>query len=254
MKVCAYCGAGGVMTKEHIWPASLIKKFNELLTYNKVQNKFYKGDAVIRDVCQKCNNVVLSALDNYLSSLFDANFKKYLLPGEDAAFDYDYDLLMRVFLKVSYNAARSVGNARAVKHLKKFTKYILEGTHRGSLMLRLQVVTSSRQIDSEGNLIGMLEPELLRCGEVPYSGVLSDRFMVRLVAINCFWFFIISPYKNEPPHKWKAFLRGLSESDGMPKGVPVDSTLNRIVVPSTKTTYFHPDLLQDLRGADFPQR
>lgn len=253
MKSCAYCGVAGVMTKEHVWAASLIRKFNDLLTYNKNNNKFYRGEAVVKDVCATCNNVVLGGLDDYLSGLFDKEFKQALYPGEGVDFGYDYDLLLRVLLKISYNAARSVGNERAIKQHKKFTRYILEGTHRGSVMLRLQVVTAAKIFDSEGGEYKFYSPEILRCGEVPYEGVLSDRFMVRLVAINCFWFYIITPYKNEPTHKWKAFLKGFSEGDGMmPPGVLIEPASNLVVVPPNKTTYFHPVLLESLRGASLP--
>lgn len=75
MKNCAYCGKSEKLTKEHIWPNTLIKKYEDLLTYNKNQNKFYKGDAVIKDVCSECNNIHLSKLDSYLSGLFDAYLK-----------------------------------------------------------------------------------------------------------------------------------------------------------------------------------
>jgi hypothetical protein len=254
MKSCAYCGVVGAMTKEHIWAASLIRKSNDLLMYNKDAHKFYKGEAVIKDVCAKCNNLVLGALDEYLSDLFDRAFQRFLSPGERAVLEYDYDLLLRVLLKISYNAARSVGNDKAIKYHKKFVRYIVEGTHRGSVMLRLQVVTSSRMVDLEGNDHGALNPEVFRCGEVPYNGALSDRFMVRMVAINCFWFFIVFPYKSESPHKWKKFLKGFSEWDGMPPGVLVSSSEKILVVPPEKTTYFHPVLLEGLNGADYPGR
>jgi len=243
----------GVMTKEHIWAASLIRKYNDLLTYNKSNHKFYKGEAVVKDVCANCNNVVLGRLDNYLSGLFDKAFQRFLTPGETAVLEYDYDLLLRVLLKISYNSARSVGNEKASKHLKKFVRYILEGTHRGSIMLRLQIVTSSRKVDVEGNVQGLLNPEILRSGEIPYDGVLADRFMVRMVAINCFWFYIISPYKNESAHKWKAFLQGFIQQEGMMRpGVVVGPTVNRMIIPPNKTTYFHPVLYDNLLSADHP--
>ncbi|MGY2142220.1 hypothetical protein ACW9I5_06005 [Pseudomonas azotoformans] len=250
MSFCAYCGKAAVMTREHIWAESLIKKYEDLLTYNRSQHKFYKGDPVVRDVCDKCNNVVLGRLDEYFSGLFDREFRRFLKPGETVSFDYDYDLLLRTLLKISYNAARSVKNEKAVKHHKKFVQYMLEGTHRGSVMLRLQIVTSSKMIDVEGNDHGFLNPEILRCGGIPYDGVLSDRFMIRMVAINCFWFYIISPYRSEPAHKWKAFIQDFVRREGMMQpGVVVDSVSSRIVIPPNKTTYYHPDLYRDLQSA-----
>ncbi|MNW05676.1 hypothetical protein D3C71_2019570 [compost metagenome] len=74
--------------------------------------------------------------------------------------------------------------------------------------------------------------------------------MVRLVAINCFWFYVIFPYKNESEHKWKAFLKGFSEWRGMPSGVLVNSASKSLVIPSDKTTFFHPVLMEGLRGVE----
>lgn len=250
MNLCAYCGKSAVMTKEHIWAESLIKKYDGLMTYNKKNHKFYKGDPVVRDVCKKCNNEDLGRLDDYFSGLFDRSFKEFIKPGDSVVFEYDYDLLLRTLLKISFNAARSVKNEKAIKHHKKFTQYMLEGIHRGSVMMRLQIVTSSRMVDVEGNDRGFLNPEILRCGEIPYDGMLSDRFMIRMVAVNSFWFYIISPYKNEPAHKWKAFLQDFKQREGMMQpGVVVDPTSNRIVIPANKTTYYHPDLYRDLQSA-----
>lgn len=249
MGFCAYCGAAAVMTKEHIWAASLIRKYESLLTYSKKTHRFYKGEATIRDVCAQCNNVVLSALDEYLADLFDKFFRRFLNPGEQAALEYDYDMLLRALLKVSYNSSRSSGNDIASKYLKKYVKYIMEGSYRGDVMLRLQVVTSSRLVDLEGTDYGVLNPELLRCGQVPYDGVLSERFIIRLVALNCFWFFIIIPKKNESKHKWKVLLDGLSSWRGMPHGVLVRPETKSVVIPPGKTTYFDPVLMDSMKDA-----
>lgn len=245
MKNCAYCGKPEKLTKEHIWPSTLIKKYEDLLTYNKSKNKFYKGDAVIKDVCSECNNVHLSKLDFYLSNLFDAHLKNILNPGESAYLEYDYDQLLRALLKISFNSARSSATDKTIKAHKKLTKYILEGICRGSIMLRLQIVTASKAINPQDNTEKMFRPEVLRCTDIGYDGALGNRFMVRMIAINSFWFYIIIPYKNEPPHKWREFLSGFSNWIIQP-GTLVNPSSSKLEIPVEKTTYFHPQLLGSL--------
>lgn len=249
MRVCAYCNLDGKMTREHIWPGSIIRKYEDMLTYNKSKHKFYEGEAVVKDVCKECNNVALGKLDIYLSGLFDSDFKKILDPGDAASLDYNYDLLLRVLLKISYNSARAAGNDSVVRKHLRFVEYILRGTHRGSVMLRLQVVTSAKMFIAGEADYEMSRPEILRCADIAYDGPLAKRFMVRMVAINCFWFYIIAPHKSEPEHKWKEFMSGFSQWY-IQSGVLVSPALSRLDVPVNKTTYFDARLVAGLLDAD----
>lgn len=104
MKKCAYCGHQEKLTREHIWPDSIVNKYEHHLdTYNKRTGNFYVGDPKIKDVCEQCNNVKLSILDTYLSDLYDKYFSEPLSPGDSTKIEYDYDLLLRSLLKISYN-------------------------------------------------------------------------------------------------------------------------------------------------------
>jgi len=128
MKKCSYCNAGGSLTKEHIWPSSLIKKYEGgLRTYNKRNHNFHDSDPVIKDVCAECNNVKLSKLDAYLSSLYDDYFASPLSPGESTEIEYDYDLLLRSLLKISYNSSRASASPKIIQAHSHFRKYILNG-------------------------------------------------------------------------------------------------------------------------------
>ena len=51
MKTCAYCEKEAFLTKEHIWPDCLIEKYEDLLTYNNREHKYYKADPTIKDAC-----------------------------------------------------------------------------------------------------------------------------------------------------------------------------------------------------------
>ncbi|MGG2731368.1 hypothetical protein ACQYZU_26975 [Pseudomonas aeruginosa] len=248
MKKCAYCGKSEKLTKEHIWPSTLIRKYENLLTYNKNEDKFYKGDAVIKDVCSECNNVHLSKLDSYLSDIFDAHLKRILTPGESALLNYDYDKLLRALLKISFNSARASASEKIIKAHQKFATYILEGIHRGNIMLRLQIVTAVRATNLQENTEEMVMPEILRCADIAYDGALANRFMIRMIAVNSFWFYIIIPHKNEPQHKWRELLNGFCNWTIQP-GVLVNSSSRKLEIPKEKTTYFHPQLFGKLLNA-----
>jgi hypothetical protein len=80
----------------------------------------------VRDVCQTCNNGPLSYLDAYGSKLWRKYFAHALQAPVDVVFDYDYDLLRRWLLKISYNDARSSPNASAIIEAHRpFVPYIL---------------------------------------------------------------------------------------------------------------------------------
>lgn len=64
------------------------------------------GEPTLRDVCQACNNGVLSQLDAYICELFDRYFIQIHQRGDAVRFEYDYHRLKRWLVKMSFNAAR----------------------------------------------------------------------------------------------------------------------------------------------------
>jgi hypothetical protein len=218
-------------------------------TYNQRNNSFFAGDPVIKDVCANCNNIKLSQLDSYLSSLFDLHFKEILKPGEPATISYSYDLLLRSLLKISYNASRAFGNEKNTKTHAKFSKFILDGGYFSQIMLRLQIVTASKRVNLESGNESEFSPKQLRCAQIAYDGPLAHRFLIKLVAINCYWFYLIIPFKTEREHKWREMLDGFSRWRIQP-GVLVDPKLSTLHIPVEKTTYFHPHLLGALGNAN----
>ncbi|ROZ72087.1 hypothetical protein [Ramlibacter sp. WS9] len=223
----------------------MIEKYESLLTYSKRESKFYKGDPTIKDVCAHCNNVLLSKLDSYLASLYDAHFHQILLPGEQASISYDHELLLRALLKVSFNSARADASEKVVKAHKGLINFMLHGGYRPPVELRLQIVTASRAINLNEGTEKFLEPRHLRCAEIPYDGPMSHRFVVRMIAINCYWFFLVLPYKNEPPHKWRDLVCGLT-AWRMNLGVKLLPSVSTMIIPVNKTTYLQPTLLGNL--------
>ena len=248
VSTCAYCGSPGPLTKEHIWPKSLIEKYESLKTFNPRKGTFHGGEPVVKDVCATCNNIGLSPLDNYLSGLFDRHFARILEPGESAPLEYDYALLLRALLKISYNSSRSVEADLTRRTLARYANYILVGGHPTQVVVRLQVVTSSRAMAPETGEVRPFRPEALRVGTLAYDGRFANRFMVRLVGFNSYWFYVAIAHDVEPPHKWRDFLAALSNWRS-PTGVRLDPQASNIVVPPRLSTYFHPALLGSLAGA-----
>ncbi len=133
MGTCAYCRKTDVkLTKEHLWPASLCKRFippngegsDGRMYIRKVPERFLETEVQIKDVCQDCNNGVLSFLDGYICKLWDVYFCTRVLSGDEVVFHYDYDYLSRWLLKIHYNSAR-IHNSTDLPLLARLRQYIL---------------------------------------------------------------------------------------------------------------------------------
>lgn len=106
---CAYCDAERDLTKEHVVPDFYHKAFGETISIVKTQTeeKAISNPQEIKDVCAHCNSVALSRLDSYLAALTHKYFSTIVQPGDRIRFEYDFDLLLRVLLKLAYNIART---------------------------------------------------------------------------------------------------------------------------------------------------
>lgn len=245
MQACSYCKKEATLTKEHIWPRCLIQRLGPAMTYEPRSEKFHGGEPVVKDVCALCNNEKLCVLDDYICDIFDKFMAQALPPGSDGRLKYDYHLLLRGLLKISFNSARAMKEDIAIKTLARYANYILNGGLVRNVTLRLQVVTSARSISIESGSETLFEPYIFRNAQIAYDGVLSKRFLIRLVAINSYWFYLIFSLKDEPAHKWKELFRGLSTWQ-TPTGVIVPKSKSGITIKASKTTYFHPALLGKL--------
>lgn len=239
MKKCAYCRQQVALTKEHIWPKNLISRNEMTHAYNPKTEKFHQSEPVIRDVCERCNSIKLSQLDNYLAEEFERTFAKIVQRGSGVDFEYSYQQLLRVILKISYNASRASQSLKNTSTLAKFATYILDGVHAPRAMLRLQIVTPGRGVDLSGKELGEVVPKLLRNAVIAYNGRLGNRFLIKLVAINSYWFYLVVSHKNEPHHIWREFAEGL---DGwpIPLGVTLSATNRKLVISREQTTWFDP--------------
>ena len=216
-KSCAYCNVDGTMTKEHIWSKALIDRWeSELNTYNPKTKKFYKGEAVIKDVCANCNNVTLSKLDKYLAEMYDNQFKNHVQRGNGVVFEYSYDLLLRSLLKISFNSCRMMGDdMRALAAHQKVKGYILGKDKRPKgFSIRLQIVTPAIVINEKGVREDDVSHDVMRCTKiaftgtkkVAFNGTQTDKFRVRMIAIKSFLFYLIIPINRYTKEEKNRFI------------------------------------------------
>jgi|SRR5665647_98849 len=250
IKNCAYCGAQGNLTREHIFPGSIIKRYDEkLISINDKSDKAFRSDLVVKDVCKTCNNGILSKLDKELLLLYDKYMHLPIVPGSCAELKFEYHSLLRVLLKISYNSARSSSDGiKATNTLKKFVPYIIGKMNVDpNVMLRLQIVTSANKYNLVSRKVeGVVEANILRNCKIDYDGHQQSNFILRMVAINSFWFYLIIPTKNVNRANKEALLKGFGAWVLNP-GVPLTSSMTSIKIPKEKTTYLHESLLTGMK-------
>ena len=181
---CAYCNLERKLTKEHIWPKCIINRmpYSGLKFLNS--KKIVTGsELVISDVCSECNNKLLSPLDSYLCLLFDKYFINFIEEKKTFIFEYNYDLLLRALLKITFNSSRTV--TRIDNDFEKFRNYILYGNEiHENIIIKLDIVTPTLMNGEK------YYPKSARCGTVNIKEK-SDNYFLRVLSINSFYFYII---------------------------------------------------------------
>ena len=159
-KKCAYCGKGRdtvQFTKEHVVSHTFLNKYYPPITPSKkindrnkkknyqvggYQNSIQRDSCnyqTIPDVCEKCNNEILSALDEYFLKFYDLNTDcKLKKQGQLFTLKYDYSLLSRWLLKTLYNSERKNAYSDIIPpYLHNFKKYILYNQENTDYELQL---------------------------------------------------------------------------------------------------------------------
>ena len=187
---CAYCGKEGTFSKEHVWPDCFLKKRDgNFAHYSPVSGKVHGADYVVRDVCPVCNNQKLSELDAYFCLLNDTYFFKPAGFGEKVHFEYEYDLLTRSLLKISYNTARSASGE--TEPFLGLISYILEGkTKQNDFAVVAELVSPSR-IRNADKTTTVIPPTMYRSALSKLQTPNGEASLLRLVAINSFFFHIV---------------------------------------------------------------
>jgi len=246
---CAFCGASENLTREHIFPSSVISKYEgSLISLTDKSDSYFRSDLVVKDVCAPCNNGALSKLDGEFISLFETYMAVPITPGGIAKINFDYNSLLRFLIKVSYNSARASSDGKeAIETLKRYVPFILgKNSSAPDVMLRLQIFTSAKKFNTQTNKVeGILEASMLRNAKIPYDGPQCDSFIVRMVAFNSFWFYLIIPIETTSRLKRERFIKGFKNWAIQP-GIPLSPTNSNLLIPVKKTTYIHPSVLNGM--------
>jgi hypothetical protein len=190
---CAFCNGSGKLTREHIWPRCIIERTPSYnARYLGQIETFFEGDLTVKDVCVSCNNGPLSALDNYICELYDAHFSRIAAARQPRNFVFDSQQLFRWLLKASYNSARA--NQTDTDVLARYAPFVLNGGNSPSeFEVRLELIRPSRNPNYRPGTSAPREipPLSTRCCriEVPNNPVPGR--IIRLVAINSFYFWLI---------------------------------------------------------------
>ncbi len=191
-RVCAYCGAPGPLTSEHVWPRGILRRTNYNVRYSMKAGKTFSGDIVIKDVCRECNNGPLAKLDDYFCNIYDGYFFRVPQPRVPIVFEYDFSLLMRCLLKISYNSSRSTDIDAEL--LSKYAPVLISEfptspIHAGAFVGTAKAVylkSTNRKKRTKLNPMGM------RCGPMIIdASYYFDWCATRAVVINGFMFTVV---------------------------------------------------------------
>jgi len=183
--LCAYCQRPAKLTKEHLYP-QFLAGYNgpRCLGYNAAAYKVTVGQRVIRDVCSTCNNESLGSLDGYGHRYFRANKLDQAFTEEKVAeVHYDYDLLLRWVLKISYNSFRTVDFPD--DPFASLIPYILTGKNRPKskfVKLMIELIRSHKLTDEERPRV---PKEFQKTGYIPAYILCSGRMLNFPAEIPC---------------------------------------------------------------------
>jgi hypothetical protein len=193
-KTCAYCDTPGRLTKDHVWPECFLDKIGRGAHFSHQTGRAHGGDYVVADVCDKCNNAVLSELDAYFCRLYD----DFLAEARDydsvVSFHYDYHLLTRSLLKIAYNSARGAGSDDS--YLRQIRSYILRGAPVPTqLAVFAELVSPTLVADStfpSGKRL-VLPSGFYRSAITQLLTPHGSLVRTRIVAVNSFYFHLVFP-------------------------------------------------------------
>jgi hypothetical protein len=188
-------------------------------------------------------------LDSYGASLFDRYFCDYVMTISDAVrFEYDYALLARWLLKLSYNSARSVGSD--VERLSRYALTIKDPTATlpDDFSMKADLVLPSKEPQSNREII----PASNRLCKISFSSGIDDWCTVRLVAINSYYFWILMQDKSDHSVNRDHAMAIVSKIPGVP--VRRSYTIAQLR-PSGATTFdMHSTWAAALRAQAIPDK
>lgn len=246
--ICAYCKKETLPTREHVIPAFLYRSQKEfeskVVGWNEVAEKMVGGEQTVRDVCQACNGVKLSFLDDYGKKLLtDNNMLKQNFDKSFLDFSHNYELLARWLLKISYNSSRT-DNAHA--HLfEKFVPFILDGINPPAksevvIIASLAAPLLAEEIKEDYEIFrilagakGRINPFFVRIGYGPKN---AEPYTLRIVMFGPLMFSILiftpGTSAGTASIKTRQFLKQL-----LPEGTLLSPKRSRALLKPGKTTW-----------------
>lgn len=110
MPICAYCKQDRPLTREHLIPAFMYdfqKQSSSVIGWNQGAGKMVPGEFKVKDVCAQCNNNTLGDLDKHAKRLLErAGILTTNYTQAGVSLHYDFDILARWLLKISFNSSR----------------------------------------------------------------------------------------------------------------------------------------------------
>lgn len=243
---CAYCTEDRPLSREHIWPSWLVEKLDHRLRYSEKAKKLFYGDLTIRDVCEICNNGPLSVLDSYGRVLYDKYFSEMKIDSNPILFEYDYSLLARWLLKLSFNAARASKSDH--ERLEKYRECLIDHTTPlpGDFSISVDLVTPSH--DGKKAIL----PNSNRICRIQFPNDIADWCTVRLVSINSYYFWLL--LQDKPDHEIN-LENASSVIKSIPGSyIPPDGNSMEIAPSGISTIQMHSSWVPALKAAGPPPK
>jgi hypothetical protein len=219
MRRCAYCGVAGPLTREHVFADSLVRECPGYRTYvdRARGERVHKSPPATRDVCKRCNNGPLSALDAYGRVLTKDYFCRPEPPTFPVRMPIDYLPLSRWLLKLSYNGARAQGTA--APEYEPVVPYILgnEGAPELATTVLLGVLAPVPATPEEvaRGLDPVWHPGVHTLGNLTVR-VMSERVLLaKSVSFNWYVFGVIVWTTGTARPARRRAVEGIEQSNGM---------------------------------------
>lgn len=231
-KACAFCGERRTPTREHIWPSGFLARQRPELSYSRRADATFRGDLIIRDVCETCNNGVLSSLDSHACTLFDRYFSKPVKAREEVEFEYDFSCLSRWLLKVSYNASRGTGEDEPFLRPYAATIIAPYPTSPAFCGFFVETVKPAGFTQPKTGTYRTIRPEGYRCAQMRFVNEEPDArsLCFRMVVINAFIFAIVITRASTLSMQDSLVIR-----ENL-RGIPLHPSGSVKIPPPTKTT------------------
>jgi hypothetical protein len=195
MSTCAYCGKDSQATREEVLPLFLSRSRPTYRTIVDNGRKLVRRGIPppVKDVCESCNGVVLSALDSYAANLDRVYFQHIVGFYPEIEFKYNFDRLLRWLLKIFYNDDRTRPPPYETRPQVPFI--LGEGAApliSSTIFLGLITPTTiSDELQAKG-FPSLLKPELCSVGYSSYmKPAESDIIFGRFIQINSYFLNVI---------------------------------------------------------------